>query len=115
MVTFGLPLISCWALRLFLFSNNSDGTFRLRAFASRLLHMTLNWEGKASDTDGFMLSQKELLTSGWIAETETCPSGSGGKASYQRDTTLAGGTRNHLPPWRRVRSLLRPSTSRVLR
>lgn len=55
-----VTLIPFWVLCLFLFSDNSYGTFRLGTLASWLLEMTVSWEGKANATDGFMMTQAAL-------------------------------------------------------
>lgn len=54
--------ISFWVLCLFLFSDSSDGTFKLGTLASCLLEMTVSWEGKADATDGLAMTQMELAS-----------------------------------------------------
>lgn len=78
-MTFGLfsPVLC-----LFLSSDNSVGTFRLGTLASRLLEVTVSWEGKADATDGLAVTQMELAgpLGGWSKQNvsiwvwrEACP------------------------------------------
>lgn len=98
MVTFGVPRISVWVLCLSLFSDDSDGTFRLGTLASWLLETAVSRERKADATDGLAMTQTELAgplgglskqnVSIWVWRKD-CP----------HDTILPDGNRNHLPPW----------------